>query len=266
MTMERGGGQILGKRAKSDVRHDAGEALASVGGRAAKQQATRRLIARAASQLLTEHALGSVTMDDVAQAANVSKATLYKHYASKEALFEAVVEEFCLRTQTLPVLPPLQDVEPQTCLYRTAEAFAAIMLSQEAISLTRRCIEVDQTGPSRAGTLLWRAFYERLHGKALEHLHYLQLRGIIRSGSIDDLARSFLAMITSPLLLSSMLERRTAPDGADVLAAALSAARMVLFDAHPQSTIENAPTAFAPSDGVLQRGAEGKMSPDSAVD
>lgn len=242
MTTGRNGKNVSERQDEAGARLDWEGGRAPRGGREARQEATRRLIARAASDLLAERALDAMTMDDVAQAANVSKATLYKHYASKEALFEAVVEEFCARMQALPILAPPREAEPEIYLRRTVAAFAEVMLSQEAITLTKRCIEAGQAGRPGAGSLLWSSFYERLHGKASEHLHELQVRGTIRSGSADDLARRFLAMIVSPLLLSTMLECRTAPDPSDVLAAAESAVRLVLFGVRSQSMPEGVST------------------------
>lgn len=44
------------------------------------------------------------SMQRIAEMAEVSKRTLYKHFASKEALFEAIVEELMLRVDDLPLV------------------------------------------------------------------------------------------------------------------------------------------------------------------
>lgn len=51
----------------------------------------------AAADLFIAHGYGPVSMDSVARAASVSKATLYAHFASKDALFATIISEGCRR-------------------------------------------------------------------------------------------------------------------------------------------------------------------------
>lgn len=53
----------------------------------------RRRVLDAAAQLFAQHDPRSVTMDDVARAAGVGRATLYRRYASIGALGEALLDE-----------------------------------------------------------------------------------------------------------------------------------------------------------------------------
>ncbi|EHL98901.1 transcriptional regulator, TetR family [Acetobacteraceae bacterium AT-5844] len=55
----------------------------------------RRAILLAAAELFMEEGYAAVSMDAVAKAAGVSKATLYAHFSGKEALFEAIVSAGC---------------------------------------------------------------------------------------------------------------------------------------------------------------------------
>src|SRR6185312_14690775 len=58
------------------------------------------LILEAARALFLEVGYGATSVDAIARAAGVSKATLYGHFPSKEALFEAVVVAQCRRHAT----------------------------------------------------------------------------------------------------------------------------------------------------------------------
>lgn len=51
----------------------------------------REAILEAASELFLDNGYGNVSMDVVAQKANVSKRTVYNHFASKEILFAEIV-------------------------------------------------------------------------------------------------------------------------------------------------------------------------------
>ncbi len=55
----------------------------------------RRAIMQAAAELFMVDGYAAVSMDAVAKAAGVSKATLYAHFSGKEALFEAIVSAGC---------------------------------------------------------------------------------------------------------------------------------------------------------------------------
>src|SRR5271165_1610862 len=54
-----------------------------------------QLVLDAAAALFMAHGYGAVSMDAVARAAGVSKATLYAHFASKDALFATIVGDGC---------------------------------------------------------------------------------------------------------------------------------------------------------------------------
>ncbi|MCK2221284.1 TetR/AcrR family transcriptional regulator [Actinomadura sp. ATCC 31491] len=58
----------------------------AVGRRERKKAATRRAIADAALRLFLEHGYDRVSIKDIAEAADVSTTTLFKHFPGKEAL------------------------------------------------------------------------------------------------------------------------------------------------------------------------------------
>lgn len=63
-------------------------------GRVVKKPFERRAeIIRAASQLFQTKDYDSVTMQDVMELLNIAKGTIYHYFKSKDALFEAVIEE-----------------------------------------------------------------------------------------------------------------------------------------------------------------------------
>ncbi len=59
------------------------------------QNPKRRAILLAATKLFMAEGYSAVAMDAVAREAGVSKATLYAHFAGKDALFEAIVADGC---------------------------------------------------------------------------------------------------------------------------------------------------------------------------
>ncbi|MCZ2407621.1 MAG: TetR/AcrR family transcriptional regulator [Burkholderiales bacterium] len=63
-------------------------------------QAREDAILQAACRLLGEKAYDAMTMDDVANAVGIAKASLYKHFASKEELCCAAMVQILQRVQT----------------------------------------------------------------------------------------------------------------------------------------------------------------------
>lgn len=56
-------------------------------------EATRAALIQEATNLFAERGFAATSLDDVARAANVTRGAVYHHFAGKQALFEAVVDE-----------------------------------------------------------------------------------------------------------------------------------------------------------------------------
>jgi AcrR family transcriptional regulator len=83
---------ILGLEYKFDMRSTIGRSTANdaskfEGLRERKKRATRQLISDTATRLFIESGFDRVTVDDVAAAANVAKATVFNYFSCKEDLF-----------------------------------------------------------------------------------------------------------------------------------------------------------------------------------
>ncbi len=114
----------------------------------------RQAVLGAAQELFLAQGYAATSMDAVAQAAGVSKLTVYSHFGDKEGLFRAAIESHC--DATLPHVAfefqPAGDLREQ--LLGIARAFRALMFSPEAVALHRVLIaEVQPDGE------LARAFY-----------------------------------------------------------------------------------------------------------
>ena len=60
--------------------------------RAPKDRGKREAILSAAVELFMSQGFAGTSMDSLATAANVSKATLYSHFADKNTLYRAIIE------------------------------------------------------------------------------------------------------------------------------------------------------------------------------
>src|SRR5260370_40654414 len=64
-----------------------------MGKQAGRRAATTEAILKAGRRLFGEQGFAATTMDDIAEAARVAKGAVYHHFATKETVFEAVVDQ-----------------------------------------------------------------------------------------------------------------------------------------------------------------------------
>lgn len=99
--------------------------------------AKRRAILDAAGALFLDQGFAAVSMDAVARAADVSKATLYAHFDGKEALFTAIIGARCaaLRAEAEALQP--HDAPLPEALARIGGLFLRFLLREDALAMFR---------------------------------------------------------------------------------------------------------------------------------
>ena len=120
----------------------------------------RQVILQAAGELFMAQGYGAVSMDAIARTAGVSKATLYAHFASKDALFANIVGEGCREgIQTHDFLPDV-GTDLEAALISLGQRMLRFLLGPRALAIHRVVIAESVRFPE-----LGRAFYE--NGPAL---------------------------------------------------------------------------------------------------
>src|SRR3954468_11700420 len=118
------------------------------------------IVLAAAERAFLAAGFGAVTMDAIAREAGVSKATVYAHYMSKEALFGAVVARLSERRFYGFSVEALDPVDIKASLTAIAIRFLDLVLSPEPIALNRIIIAEVIRVPA-LGVILWQAGPER---------------------------------------------------------------------------------------------------------
>ncbi|MBS0569547.1 MAG: TetR/AcrR family transcriptional regulator [Proteobacteria bacterium] len=121
-----------------------------------KDQHKRVAILDAAKRLFVEHGYTATSMDAVANAARVSKLTVYSHFGDKDALFTEAVR--CKCEEQLPSEIFLADVKGplRGQLIEIGRAFFALVTSAEALAVHRTVVANVQQSP-QLGQLYWAA-------------------------------------------------------------------------------------------------------------
>jgi TetR/AcrR family transcriptional repressor of mexJK operon len=170
----------------------------------------RQAIIDAATRMFLAHGYRNVSMDKIAQAAPVSKATLYNHFDSKPALLAAVVSALCtalLRTMTEAVTES-DDVENN--LKKIAISFMDLLFAEDGLAIYRLVIAESHDFPE-----LGRLVYESGPLPALNwlenYLRRLNAGGRFNIADPTFAANAFFNLLKGDLYLPCLLAIKPLP-------------------------------------------------------
>lgn len=113
----------------------------------------RAAILEAARQLFIKHGYSGTSMDAIAEAAPVSKPTLYNHFQGKSDLFAAVITDRCQDLLSVVNRVQTDDSDAHAGLTAIAAAFVELLYSEDALVLYRLIIAEQQYFPELGETL-----------------------------------------------------------------------------------------------------------------
>src|ERR1700736_3084981 len=180
----------------------------------ARGEATRGQLLAIATRMFAERGYEDTSIEAVLREAGVSRGSLYHHFASKEALFEAVAEDVETRVGTQTAAAADGVASPVGAL--RAGFMAWIRLAGDPV--VRRILLID--GPSVLGWERWRPMEER-HALGLVKavMQVMADQGKLRPELVDTLAHVLLASINEVALLVARSDDREAAmlSGADAI-------------------------------------------------
>ena len=110
----------------------------------------RTAIIRAARRVFVEKGFYRTTTRELADAAGVSEALLFKHFPNKEALYSAI-QMSCFKAEGSKVQERLEALEPSTsALVFMVRDLVSHVLEEEPLTKTRRAIRPCQNCPRAA--------------------------------------------------------------------------------------------------------------------
>ncbi len=173
-----------------------------------KQEDTKKLILSAALELFSAYGYDSVSVGQIAKAVGIKAPSLYNHYESKQAIFDALLEEICEQYQrdTDKINIHVQNAEQDTALFTDitedglAEKVRQMFLysvHNESVSRFRKMMTIEQfRSPQISELYTWR-YVTRLVEYHRELFRRLIEAGELKNGDADALA----VMYTSPLIV-----------------------------------------------------------------
>jgi AcrR family transcriptional regulator len=153
-----------------------------------RSQATRDRINAAVRELLTEGAFHSSTVEQVAERAGVSRATLYQHFGSRFELIDAVCEK-------LNQNPALVEIRGIVDLPDAGEALDKLIALSIRFWSSEDSI-LDQLYGVAAVDPAARAFVDRQRADRRSELERLVRTGRLGSGAAEQRALNLLLVLT----------------------------------------------------------------------
>lgn len=194
----------------------------------------RSSIMAAATALFTTNGYDATSLARIAEAAEVSTATLFKQFPTKADLFEAIVIDFWSRSTDAPVSPDPED--PAQGLTALGRRYADLLLQPEMAGLHRMVIAEAPRFPELARIqfdLGKEPFFERVHA----YLAATDEHGTLRVPHPTIAATQFLGMISNVVFWPKLLlvEWNPTPEQIDETVAGAVRAIIATYSTRPLS-------------------------------
>lgn len=167
-------------------------------------------ILSAARRVFLDHGFDAATTDTIQRAAGVSKSTVYAHFATKDALFAAVIRAECCGFMQGVVGERPVPASLRESLCEIGVRFLDLILDPAALAFYRIVVAEAARFPS-----LGAAFYEagpaRLNARVAQFLRDADQAGEIRVAQPDVAAELFIGMLRGDRHLRCLLGLEAKP-------------------------------------------------------
>jgi TetR/AcrR family transcriptional regulator, mexJK operon transcriptional repressor len=185
------------------------DAKAKTGRKVPRGEKRREELAEVARHLFLKHGFADTTMQMIASEAEASKETLYRHFASKEALFAELISARATAISG-PESALARDEPPATALFELGTSLLQLIVRDEGGSLFHIIIADARRVPELAAI-----FYERGPGATLKQLT-AYLRSATKRGQLHcpDPARAaklFMGAVIAHHHLRCLIGQPAAP-------------------------------------------------------
>jgi AcrR family transcriptional regulator len=152
---------------------------------------TRDRILNAALKLFSQKGFLGATTLGIAREAGVAEVTLFRHFGSKEKLFEEVIRGYSFLPAMKGILPGLEQAGYEETLKTIARRFLGTLEERRdliRIMLAERYFYTMQVKN------IFRGMLGEVFGMLADYFQRLQRQGVLRDFDPDDAARAFLGV------------------------------------------------------------------------
>ncbi len=170
----------------------------------------RQSIVAGATRMFLEYGFNASSMDKIAQAASVSKATLYKYFDSKDALLATVIENLCLNLFQVVDDASTETESIENILKKIALAFVDLIFSDDALSMYR-LIVAECRGFPQLGQLVYDSAPKVVNTQLITYLDSLNQRDEVNILDVSFAADAFTSLLKGELHFQCLLGIRAIP-------------------------------------------------------
>lgn len=177
---------------------------------APKEGSARERIRDAEIKLFLQKGYEGVSVDEIARASEVSKPTIYAHFAGKEDLFVSLLEDACERLLA-PLVSPADERPLSEILHEQARAYAAAVLRPEVVAMHRLFVAEAVRFP-QLSRRYFQAGPKRAHEGLAAFFRRQIAAGVMREVDPDAAAAQFAGMVLAPVRLKMLFKIIEEPD------------------------------------------------------
>lgn len=166
---------------------------------------TRTRILEAALALFSKKGYIGATTKEIAATAKVAELTLFRHFATKEKLFETVIHEYSFLPTLKGILPELASLSYEEALALLADRFLERL--NERRDLIRIMHAEVHTYPAKVRQI-YHAFVDEIFRSLASYFSELQKNGLLRPFNPETGARAFLGMFFAYFNAQEMLSAK----------------------------------------------------------
>ena len=159
-----------------------------------KQLKTKERLLKATLKLISEKGYLGATTREIAHEAGVTELTLFRHFGSKEKLFEELLNSYTFLPMLRDLLPELDGLAYEDALRLLAVRFLQSL--KERKSMVKIMYSEVTIYPEKVRRV-YNKFVEEIRATLAGYFETLQKRGILRGVSPEMAARVFHGMIFS---------------------------------------------------------------------
>lgn len=167
---------------------------------------TKEKILQASFQLISEKGYLGTTTREIAHKAGITELTLFRHFGSKERLFEEVLNTYSFLPKLKELLPSLKELSYKKSLQILGERFIETLKNKK--SLIKIMFSEINLYPDKIKDV-YGNFLDEIIKTLAEYFSYLRKKDKIRRFPPDVLARAFLGMFFSYFLSEEIILGRT---------------------------------------------------------
>ena len=173
---------------------------------------TRERILAAALEMFSQNGFAGTNIRELSASLGMGKSSLYRHFESKEAIWNALLDEmiayYDARFGSSEHLPPVPESLEE--LVRMTMRMADFTIHDERIVMTRKLLSIEQYRDERAKALASKHFLTGLTDMFTQLFSAMMERGLLRRDDANMLAFAYTAPISALIHLCDREPERTA--------------------------------------------------------